>query len=105
MKSLTLFALIFSALYSPHASAAVKFEGGDWVYGSATKVVIAKIGIASSETETIRVVLNFSDKRQLILTENHVALGLSLTSFQGKCIKVLPGYRFESVSFVLSCED
>jgi len=99
-----LFLILALALSATQASAAVKFEGRGWAYGSAEPLVVEKVGIAASSSETIRVVLNFSEGRQVILTDKHVALGLSLTSFQGKCIKVMPGQRFESVNFILSCE-
>lgn len=84
--------------------AAVEFVGSNWNFGNSQEVVISSVGITTYPDGIERVTLNFTDKRQVKLSEGLISLGLSLVPLKGSCIKVIPGYRFESVNIITSCQ-
>lgn len=100
---LLLFALFLGSM--PVARAAVRFEGEGWGYQHTEALTVKDIGLGSDEAGIERVVINFENYRQVILTGEHIALGLSLTPYAGKCIKVIPGKKFLSVDFLLNCQN
>jgi hypothetical protein len=96
--------MFFLSILLPISSfATVEFAGGGWYYGTAAAETIKAVGISSDENGETRVVLNVANDRQVKLSGTHTALGLSLTGYQGKCIQIIPGYKFQSVSFILTC--
>lgn len=100
----------FLMLASSQAFAEVEFSTemrNAYVEGrqSSLQIVVSTFGIKTDENGLVRVVLNTKDKGQLILSGAHANIGLALIPFQDKCIKVLPGARFQSVSFITACES
>lgn len=96
--------LLALTLLAGSAEAAVRFEGGGWGYGGTEKLILKDLGIGGDENGLEQVVLNFEDFRQVILSGPHAAIGLSLTNYVGKCIKVIPGKKFASVDILLNCQ-
>ncbi|MBX3020511.1 MAG: hypothetical protein KF799_02440 [Bdellovibrionales bacterium] len=99
-----LVALLILCLNSLSSFAAVEFVGPGWGYGHGEKLQVDSIGVSTTETETVRVVFNFEDGRQMKLDGAHLALGLSLLDYSGKCLKFIPGYQFRSVSIITKCD-
>jgi hypothetical protein len=97
--------LILGLLLAGHCFAAVKFVGDNWRYGGSENKVIQKVGISTSETGVNQVAINFANMEQLIFTDRHVPVGLSLVPYQGRCVRIVPGKNLASVNLVLTCED
>ncbi len=96
-------ALLLSLLVCSSALADVEFSGPDWNYGQAINVTLQTLGLASDSTGPSKVALNFEGGRQIVLSGAHIPMGLALTSFQGKCLRVIPGLKRESVNIILTC--
>lgn len=93
------------ALIGLNAWAAVEFRGGNWHYGGAETLVIKNIGVITTEQTPVQVAITFNDNRQMVFTDGHIPLGLSLMPYFGKCVKVIPGYMFKSVNVILNCAE
>ena len=102
MKSLIMGFIL--AAYPAVSFATVEFIGGGWYYGTAVQEVVETVGVATEADGIKQVVLNLRDKRQVKFMGGHTALGLSLMALKGSCIKIIPGYRFESVNIITSCD-
>lgn len=99
MKTLIL-TLLFSFSTSS-AFAAVEFRSGRWNLGLGNPAVLETVALTADGSGS-RVILNFAEDRQIILSGEHAAVGLALVNYQGQCIKVMP--KSNGVSFILKCE-
>lgn len=92
------------ALLPLSAQAGIDFiNKSDWPVGGGQNVILETVGIHNNIAGEQSVMLNFEGGKQIRLSGPEAPIGLALTTFQGKCIRVMPGLRWETIALILTC--